>query len=173
MIKAARYIPLLACGAVVILAGCQGQMRDQIDVQPQRQPLILPATDSVPMQGYEAPVTMPAGPTGGPANPVPASAMALANGAHMFAVDCAPCHGAAGKGDGKVGELFVPRPFDLTSAAVAGLSDAQIYAVITDGFGTMPAYGHRMVPTERWETIDYVRTKLEGRGAPITPPATP
>jgi mono/diheme cytochrome c family protein len=53
-----------------------------------------------------------------------------ADGAAIYAKECAKCHGADGKGDTKMGKKLKIK--DLT-VEVAKLSDAKIAASITDG----------------------------------------
>jgi mono/diheme cytochrome c family protein len=55
-------------------------------------------------------------------------------GAEIYALYCATCHGATGKGDGPAGMALNPRAADHTNAAYMGsLSDAHIYQVINKG----------------------------------------
>jgi copper transport protein len=95
------------------------------------------------------------------ANPIPANQESIAIGQELFAINCAPCHGASGKGDGPVGLTLNPRPADLTLHAIAGIhSDAQLYEWITNGFpgSQMPAFKNRLSDTSRWHLVNFIRT---------------
>jgi mono/diheme cytochrome c family protein len=50
-----------------------------------------------------------------------------------------------------------PAPPALTSARVRALTDQQLYAVITDGFGRMPSYASQLSPADRAAVVAYVR----------------
>src|SRR5260370_18598355 len=50
-------------------------------------------------------------------NPVAADAASIAAGKELYEKNCASCHGASGKGDGKMGETMKTKPPDLTDAA--------------------------------------------------------
>jgi mono/diheme cytochrome c family protein len=40
-----------------------------------------------------------------------------------------------------------------------GLSDAAIFKAITLGFGRMPAFKDKLTPEERWNLVNFVRTR--------------
>ena len=56
-----------------------------------------------------------------------------AKGQAVFEKSCAVCHGSTGKGDGPTGAMLTPKPADLTSAASAKKSDADLRAIIEKG----------------------------------------
>ncbi len=58
-------------------------------------------------------------------------------GAALYALYCATCHGAGGRGDGAAAAGLDPKPANHTDAAHMGqLSDAYLYSVISrGGFG--------------------------------------
>lgn len=90
-------------------------------------------------------------------NPVPATPESVARGKVLFATFCAPCHGAAAKGDGPVAKKFVPPP-DLTTANYARTSDGYIYATIRNGGAIMPAQGGATSAPDRWDIINFIRS---------------
>jgi len=80
-------------------------------------------------------------------------------GARQFAISCAPCHGAAGFGGGRVAaNLVTRRPPSLRTGPAAALPAGQMFRVITDGFGMMPPYGWQMPVATRWAVVAYVRS---------------
>lgn len=91
------------------------------------------------------------------ANPLPASAGVLAQGAALYAVYCTVCHGADGSGDGVLAE-HLPRVPDLRAPVVRRRSDGRLYAVFRDGGFRMPAYGDALRSDERWAVVHHVRT---------------
>jgi mono/diheme cytochrome c family protein len=92
-------------------------------------------------------------------NPVPATAVALAAGKHLYAENCQKCHGERGDGHGeKAAELSVA-PTDFTNAReIEELADGQLFEEITKGHLPMPAFEDRLSEEERWQLVDYVRT---------------
>jgi mono/diheme cytochrome c family protein len=94
-------------------------------------------------------------------NPVAANAASVAAGKKLYDAQCASCHGATGKGDGKGGALLKPKPSDLTDSAwTHGGSDGEIFAVIRNGIKQtgMTAFGSRITTQEIWNLVNYVRT---------------
>jgi cytochrome c6 len=69
-----------------------------------------------------------------------------------YKAKCASCHGADGKGKEAL------KTQDLASAAVQGMSDADLTAVITDGKGKMPAYGKSLKPDQVKDMVAYIRS---------------
>jgi len=106
-------------------------------------------------------------------NPVPVTAAVLARGQDRFNIHCAICHGHSGQGGigptgaGMVGRRWsegAPIPSfhyqegkDAVANRVALLPEGEYYEVITFGKGTMPAYGARLSPEDRWAIVHYVR----------------
>ena len=94
-------------------------------------------------------------------NPVAANATSLAAGKKLYDAQCVSCHGAAGKGDGKGGELLKPVPSDITDATWKhGSTDGEIFTIIRDGSKQtgMRAYGSRIPANDIWNLVNYVRS---------------
>ena len=81
----------------------------------------------------------------------------LARGDDQFEVFCAPCHGAGGHGDGIVVRRGFPSPPSFHSDRLRAVSNDDIYAVITHGFGVMFPYGNRVAPSDRQAIVYYIR----------------
>ncbi|MBM4437118.1 MAG: CopD family protein, partial [Actinobacteria bacterium] len=82
-----------------------------------------------------------AGAAQGPSrNPVTPDAASLAEGARLYAAECAQCHGSEGLGDGPLAAMLTPPPFNLV-VHVPMHPDAELYRFIAQGIdGTaMPA----------------------------------
>ena len=92
------------------------------------------------------------------ANPVTATPDSIAKGNALFAIYCAPCHGAGGKGDGPVAPKFIPPP-DVTNATLQKQrTDGYWQHVIGTGGAVMPAYGEALAPEERWDVVNFLRS---------------
>jgi mono/diheme cytochrome c family protein len=96
-------------------------------------------------------------------NPVPADARSLRNGRMYYQINCAVCHGEAGKGDGPILAAKAIFPPPLTGPSAEGRSDGYIWGIIRNGRGAMPSY-NRIEELDRWDVVNYVRG-LQGRYA--------
>jgi mono/diheme cytochrome c family protein len=87
----------------------------------------------------------------------------LEKGKENFKIYCSTCHGE--KGDGK-GLIFVNKkypfpPASLLSDKMKANPEADIYHVITVGFGIMPGHGSMIRPEDRWKIAMYVKNVLQ------------
>lgn len=104
------------------------------------------------------------------ANPVPADSASLHRGRIEYQINCAPCHGRAGKGDGEATKLgMVPMP--LVSDRAKALTDGYIWGMIRNGRGLMPSY-NRIEEMSRWDVVNYIRA-VQGQVAGVVPDTTP
>ena len=177
--RALRVAPLLLLGACSWFT----DFRDQPKYEPWESvndstPFRANPQLSVPMNGSPAPGLMVSYRPMLPAidsvaalvgqNPVPADARSLENGRKSYQINCAVCHGAAGRGDGSAARYGVVG-LPLTGPTTQALSDGQIFGIIRNGRGLMPTY-NRIPDMERWDLINYVRG-LQGRHQVVTAPA--
>ena len=103
------------------------------------------------------------------ANPAAADARSLRNGRMYYQINCAVCHGEAGKGDGPILASKAIYPPPLVGASAEGRSDGYIWAIMRNGRGAMPSY-NRIEEMDRWDVVNYVRG-LQGRYQVATGPA--
>lgn len=92
----------------------------------------------------------------------------LVRGQERFAIYCAPCHGQTGDGKGMVvckrdkvtdpceSRGFPPLP-SYEDPRIRQMPDGQLFATITHGVRTMPAYGPQIPVKDRWAIVSYVR----------------
>jgi mono/diheme cytochrome c family protein len=92
-------------------------------------------------------------------NPVPSSAASLEQGKTFFEINCIMCHGQTSSGPGPVGKKLKPPPPGLGHDQVLGLSDTAIFKAITLGFGRMPPFQDKLAPRERWDLVNFLRTR--------------
>jgi mono/diheme cytochrome c family protein len=93
-------------------------------------------------------------------NPTAVSEASLVNGRKLYQINCTPCHGQAGKGDGPVGKYGLPAP-SLVADHAKGLADGYIFGIMRNGRGAMPTYD-RIEEMDRWDVVNYVRG-LQGK----------
>lgn len=130
---------------VLILAACTN-----LSGEPRIVSTIPPATPAPPTQ------------TPPPEVGFPLTTPDLANGARIYADNCAACHGAAGRGDGPVArETQGMIPGDFTDPASARLQTPhEWYRTITRGRieNLMPPWLNALTEQERWDVALYTYT---------------
>jgi mono/diheme cytochrome c family protein len=92
-------------------------------------------------------------------NPVKPTQESIAEGKHVYGIDCAMCHGANGSGNGDLAADMKLKLKDLRDPATArDLTDGAIFYIIQKGKGDMPAEGDRQAPAKIWDMVNYVRS---------------
>jgi mono/diheme cytochrome c family protein len=106
----------------------------------------------------------------GATSPIERTPATIAEGAGLYAQNCARCHGAIGYGDGAEGLSLVPSPALLSylvQRPIAG--DAYLMWAISEGgrpFGTdMPAFKDALTEDDIWAIIAYMRAGFSTAGA--------
>ena len=94
-------------------------------------------------------------------NPIASSDKVMATAEDLYTKNCVHCHGAAGAGDGKVGQKLPGAPPAYNSAAIKNLSEGKIFHSITYGKGLMGNHASILSQEERWKLVLYVQ-KLQG-----------
>jgi len=90
-------------------------------------------------------------------NPVPKSPESLARGREMYDLHCIVCHGAQGRGNGPVGQKFVPQPMELNFDYVQLQPDGQIFYTISHGSLAMPFYRQAIAVEDRWHLVNFIK----------------
>ena len=92
-------------------------------------------------------------------NPVRPTAEGKAHAAKMYGYDCEMCHGT--NGDGK-GDLAVQQKLDMkdwsNSATLQTRTDGELFYIIKNGDGAMPAEGDRAKTDDLWNMVVLVRS---------------
>ena len=145
---------VLACFGAVFLAGVSLGFAKQEKSQEKSNDGASPAAD----------VAKPA--DVGKKNPVAATPEGLASAKKMYGYDCAMCHGA--NGDGK-GDLVASMSLTMKDwrepASLNGISDSEIYEIITKGKGKMTGEGDRLPANQVWNMVNYVRSLAKKESA--------
>lgn len=84
----------------------------------------------------------------------------LDEGEALYTTYCNSCHGAEGKGDGKVAEPYAGVA-NLTGGAYKDLPEGHVFHVITHGKGRMWAHKSLLTPEERWKVVHYVKEVIQ------------
>lgn len=114
---------------------------------------VHPAEETVPWQDA-------------PEAPPPLTLALIERGQQRFRIDCTPCHGELGDGQGMIVQRgFSPPP----SYHIARLREAptrHFYDVITHGYGAMYSFADRVAPRDRWAIAAYIRALQRSQDVP-------
>jgi mono/diheme cytochrome c family protein len=91
-------------------------------------------------------------------NPLPITAGLLRRGQQRFTINCSPCHGQLGDGNGitkKINAMAVVA--NLHDKRIVEMADGEQFFVITNGRNLMGAYGANVTVEDRWAIIAYLR----------------
>jgi mono/diheme cytochrome c family protein len=148
-----RFLKLMILAASPLLVAAIW-MDDQQSYKPFKDPVLAPPAGAVPITGKEV-----VSKESELKNPVPATAASLTEGRVLFETNCVICHGRTSAERGPVGKKISPPPPGLDHDMVKGLSDSTIFKAITFGFGRMPAFQDKLTPQERWNLVNFLRTR--------------
>jgi mono/diheme cytochrome c family protein len=180
-----RYFLLAFIIAVALIAGIAGSRgklsrKPPIEVIPDmdRQPKIRPQTPSaffadgrasrLPVEGtvargsafLEAPLNtgLVTGTTNFVAhNPLQVTPELMARGQNRYQIYCAPCHSPIGDGNGITKNFGMAVIANLHDPRIVGLSDGELFYVITHGRNLMGPYRSQIEIEDRWAIVAYVR----------------
>ncbi|HWB63203.1 MAG TPA: cytochrome c [Chitinophagales bacterium] len=97
-------------------------------------------------------------------NPLPYTDENLAEGKRLYEINCTPCHGEKGDGNGQLVQLpngndgpFASHPPDYKSR-LPQENDGNIFYVVSYGKNMMGGYGFQLSVKERWQVIHYIKS---------------
>ena len=95
-------------------------------------------------------------------------------GQQRYTIYCQPCHDARGDGKGILYQRGNIPTASFHQEKILKYPDGQIFDVITNGQGLMPAYRWPIPAADRWAIVAYVRDLEHKRlaSAPAAPPET-
>ena len=191
-----RIIGALALTSVLALSGCargctssrppihlNPSMDDQPKVRPQAASTFFydgaamrqPVPGTIPIGGLQEDAAFFTGKGAGDqfvaSNPVPMDEATLEHGRQRYVIYCQPCHDARGDGNGILFQRGKVPTTSFHQETILKYPDGQIFDVITNGKGLMPAYRWPIPPADRWAIVAYVRELQRLRTA--SPKASP
>jgi mono/diheme cytochrome c family protein len=130
---------------LALLSGCDDMLSQQNAKRYDPDTLIVrPAEGIVPFGERQA--------------PPPALDLALLQrGRERFRIDCTPCHGERGDGNGMVVQRGFPAPPSYHTDRLRAVPTQHFYDVITHGYGAMYSFADRVSPRDRWAIAGYIR----------------
>ncbi len=177
-----RVLGALALTSVVALGGCargctssrppihlNPSMDDQPKVRPQTASTFFyngasmrePVPGTVPIGGLREDEAFYTGKGADgkfvAAIPHPVDDALVERGQQRYRIYCQPCHDARGDGKGILLQRGNVPTATFHEDKILKYADGQIFDVITNGVGLMPAYRWPIPPADRWAIVAYVR----------------
>jgi mono/diheme cytochrome c family protein len=90
-------------------------------------------------------------------NPLVVNAELLKRGQQRFTINCSPCHGQLGDGNGITKKYGMAVVANLHDKRIVEMGDGEIFHVISNGRNLMQAYGSQVDVKDRWAIVAYVR----------------
>ena len=90
-------------------------------------------------------------------SPVAANEAVVERGRLRYGIYCQPCHDARGDGKGILFQRGKVPTASFHQEKILKYPDGQIFDIMTNGQGLMPAYRWPIPPADRWAIIAYVR----------------
>jgi putative copper export protein/mono/diheme cytochrome c family protein len=94
----------------------------------------------------------------------PYAAPSVQKGAHLYAENCALCHGANGRSEGPAAAAMAIRPADLVAPPLFAHTPGDLFWWVSHGKanGAMPGFAGTLSAADRWDVINFVRARAAG-----------
>jgi mono/diheme cytochrome c family protein len=89
--------------------------------------------------------------------PIPLTRATLERGRMCFEINCVPCHGETGEGNGIVVQRGFPTPPSYHIDRLRNAPIGHFFDVMTRGYGAMYSFASRVTPEDRWAIATYIR----------------
>ncbi len=89
--------------------------------------------------------------------PFPVTKEVLDRGEERYQIFCAVCHGATGAGDGMIVRRGYKQPPSYYTETLRNAPVGHFFDVMTNGWGSMPAYAQQVPVQDRWAIVAYIR----------------
>ncbi len=185
-----RVLGLLAFASVFALAGCARgctsssppiHLNPSMDNQPKARPqsaslffsdgstMRQPVPGTIPIGGLKEDTAFFTG-KGADGQfvatiPVTADEALLERGRQRYTIYCQPCHDARGDGKGILFQRGNVPTATFHQEKMLKYTDGQIFDIMSNGQGLMPAYKWPIPPADRWAIVAYIRGLQRDRQA--------
>jgi mono/diheme cytochrome c family protein len=89
--------------------------------------------------------------------PFPMTEAVLERGYERFTIYCVMCHDPLGTGQGKIVERGYTAPPSYHIERLRSVPAGYLFAVISEGYGSMPSYADQIPLKDRWAIAGYLR----------------
>lgn len=100
--------------------------------------------------------------------PYPMSEATLQHGYERFMIYCVVCHDPLGTGRGKIVERGYTAPPSYHIPRLRKVPAGYLFAVISEGYGSMPSYAAQVPLDDRWAIVGYLRALQSSQHFPET-----
>jgi len=90
-------------------------------------------------------------------NPMQLSAEFMSRGRQRFQINCLPCHGPLGDGNGVTRKLGMAVVANLHDPRIVKMGDGELFFVISNGRNLMGPYASQVTVEDRWAIVAYLR----------------
>jgi mono/diheme cytochrome c family protein len=97
----------------------------------------------------------------------PIDAPFIEHGRDRYAIFCAPCHDAQGTGRGPIVERGYTAPPSFHNDRLRTAPPGRLFAVISEGYGSMPSYAEQVSCEDRWAIVAFVRALQMSQHWPV------
>jgi mono/diheme cytochrome c family protein len=99
--------------------------------------------------------------------PIPMDEATLEHGHDRYMIFCVVCHDPLGTGHGKIVERGYTRPPSYHIDRLRNAPAGRLFAVISEGYGSMPSYAAQIPPRDRWAIVAYLRALQLSQHYPV------
>jgi mono/diheme cytochrome c family protein len=99
--------------------------------------------------------------------PFPITREVLRHGQERYQIYCVVCHDPLGTGHGRIVERGYTPPPSFHRDRLRQAAVGHFFAVITKGYGSMPAYRDQVPARDRWAIIAYIRALQLSQRFPV------
>jgi hypothetical protein len=89
--------------------------------------------------------------------PFPITEPIVQHGYHRYMIYCVVCHDPLGTGHGKIVERGYTQPPSYHIERLRKAPVGHLFAVISEGYGSMPSYANQIPVRDRWAIVAYLR----------------
>ncbi len=89
--------------------------------------------------------------------PFPMTEEVLQHGYQRFMIYCVVCHDPLGTGQGKIVQRGYTAPPSYHIERLRNVPVGYLFAVISEGYGSMPSYREQIPVRDRWAIVGYLR----------------
>lgn len=90
-------------------------------------------------------------------NPMKITHEFIGRGQQRYEINCTPCHGRVGDGNGITKKFGMAVVANLHDARIVQMTDGELFHVITNGRNLMGPYGPNVTVEDRWAIVAYLR----------------
>jgi mono/diheme cytochrome c family protein len=91
----------------------------------------------------------------------------IRHGRDRYSIYCSVCHDALGTGRGKIVERGYTKPPSYHIPRLREASVGRLFAIVSEGYGSMPSYAGQIPVEDRWAIVAYVRALQVSQHFPL------